>query len=115
MLMIFLMSFSLALSPLIAVESIDSVDHGVVFIYTQEEHQNVILGFEELKEWRILWPQTEINYNTLLDSNNVWKENYNKEAAANYDLRFQRNVMVGISGGLTVVITIVLSILGLRK
>ena len=113
--MIFLMSFSLTLNPLIAVESIDSVDHGVVFIYTEAEHRNVIAGFEEIKLWRNGWAQYETNYNTLLDSHNVWKENYDKEAAANYDLRFQRNVMVGISGGLTVVITIVLSILGLRK
>ena len=107
--MIFLMIFSLGISPLVAAEPISDIHGNTVFVYTEMEHQNIIVALEELKQWRTLWPQFQVNYNTLLDSNTVWKTNYNEEAAANYDLRVQRNVMVGVSGVLITVITVVLA------
>ena len=97
MLMIFLMSFSLGISSLSAVEPIEDIHGNVVYVYTEEEHRNVIAGFEEVKQWRTMWPQFQFNYSAIADSADIWKNNYSKEAAANFNLKVQRNVMAGIS------------------
>ncbi len=102
------MSFSLGINSLIAIEPIEDIHGNVVFIYTEEEHKNVGIALEELKQWRDMWPQFQFNYNTVLDSHDIWKTNYTEEAAKNYDLRFQRNVMIGITGSLAVVVSVVL-------
>lgn len=98
MLMIFLMSFSLGINSLMAVSPIEDIHGNIAFVYTEEEHRNVVVGFEELKQWRKTWPQFQSNYNTLADSRDIWKENYSTEVSKNYDLRVQRNVMLVITG-----------------
>jgi len=103
------MSFSLGISSLIAAEPIEDIHGNVVYVYSEQEHRYVIAGLEELQQWREAWPQSQVNYNTVLDSSNIWKENYSNEADKNYDLRFQRNVMVATTG-LTIT-GVVLSIL----
>ena len=114
-LVVCLMSFSLGISPLVAAEPIEDIHGNVVYVYSEQEHRYVIAGLEELQQWREAWPQFQVNYNNLMDSNNIWKENYAKEADKNYDLRLQRNVMVGLTGGLTlggIIITAVYFLFG---
>ena len=108
-LLVFLMSCSLTVSALYAPNRTEDEEGNTLFTYTVEEQQNLILAFEELKQWREIWPQYELNYNNAIDSGNIWRNNYIKESAMNYDLRFQRNVMIGISGALVIVTTVVLS------
>jgi hypothetical protein len=93
-----LLSFSLGISSLAAVEPIEDIHGNVVFVYTMEEHKNVGLAIEELNQWRESWPQFQFNYNTVLDNHDIWKSQYSDEADENYDLRVQRNVMIGITG-----------------
>lgn len=92
------MSFSLGISSLIAVEMIEDIHGNVVYIYTQQEHQNVGVGLEELRQWRTMWPQFEFNYNSVVDAHDMWKKTYDEKAEQNYDLRFQRNLMLGVTG-----------------
>ena len=103
------MSCSLTVSALYAPNQTEDEEGNILFTYTVEEQQNLILAFEELKQWREIWPQYELNYNNAIDSGNIWRNNYVKESAMNYDLRFQRNVMIGISGALVIVTTVILS------
>lgn len=114
-LLICLVSFSLGISTLGAVEAIEDIHGNVVFVYTEAEHQNVRALVEEVSQWREAWPQFQFNYQAIIDSNNIWKTNYSEEAAKNYDLRVQRNVMVGVTGGLTlagIIVSVVYLVFG---
>lgn len=110
-LMLYLMSCSLLISPLMGVEYFEgptqiTVDPGeIIYIYTQEEQDLIGASLQELTEWRTKWPQVQMNYENVIDSNEIWRTNYSKSQAANYDLRVQRNVSLGVSG-----VTIVLFI-----
>ena len=110
MLLICLMSFSLGISSLWAVQPIEDIHGNIVFVYTEAEHQNVMVALEEVKQWRQFYPLYVADYQTIMDSTEIWKTNYAKVAAENQDLKVQRNIMFGITGSLTIsgIVTVVL-------
>ena len=111
-LLICCISFFLGISSLGAVEAIEDIHGNVVFVYTEAEHANVRVLVEEITQWREVWPQFQYNYNAVVDNHDIWKTNYTNETAKNWDLRFQRNVMVGITG-ITIVSVVASILLGL--
>lgn len=113
-LLICLVSFFLGISSLGAVEAIEDIHGNIVFVYTEAEHQNVRVLVEEVSQWREMWPQFQFNYNAVVDSHDIWKGNYVTEKDKNYDLRFQRNAMIVVTGSTIggLIITLLLGFVG---